>query len=259
MKKLLGLFIGLILTSLSAFSADMRFVQVTDTMLSVNNPSSVENLQKVIEDINKQRDISFVIFTGNNTSKPSEKNLICFLEEAKKLDVPFYLIPGNKDLNKQKDMGKNDYLQIVKKNLRSYKKIESFNYTFEKKGVIFICVDGSKDVIPTPNGYYRENTLFWLEGQLNKYQDKNVIILQHFPIVPPAKKEQYYTFKAEEYLTLLSKYDNVKAVISGLFGVNNEQTVDGILHISTQKSPSYRIIDILDYDTKNPSFWSICR
>ena len=67
--------------------------------------------------------------------------------------------------------------------------------------------------------------------------------------MPPAKKETYYTHKADEYLQLLTEHKNVKAVISGHFNANNEQTVNDILHISTKNAPTYRIIDILDYDT----------
>ena len=48
----------------------------------------------------------------------------------------------------------------------------------------------------------------------------------------------------------------MKALVAGHFGVNKEEMVNGILHISTQNAPTYRVIDILDYDTENPTFWS---
>ena len=70
--------------------------------------------------------------------------------------------------------------------------------------------------------------------------DKKVVILQHYPIVPPSKKETHYTYKADEYLRLLSEYNNVKAVVAGHFNENNEQVVNGVLHISTKEAPKYR-------------------
>ena len=91
---------------------------------------------------------------------------------------------------------------------------------------------------------------------LNIYKDKKVVIIQHFPIIPPTKKETKYTYKAEEYLEFLKDYKNVKAVVSGNFNANSEKTVNGILHISTANAPMYRIIDILDYETELPIFWS---
>ena len=108
-------------------------------------------------------------------------------------------------------------------------------------------------------GYYKADVLSWLDEQLNLYKDKNVVILQHFPIVPPAEKESKYTFKADEYLKLLSRHNNVKAVFAGHFGVDNEQTVNGILHVATGNSPKYRIIDMTDYETQTPTFWSVIK
>ena len=57
-------------------------------------------------------------------------------------------------------------------------------------------------------------------------------------------------------MKLLAAHKNVKAVISGHFGVNKEEKVKGIMHISTAPLPEYRIIDIMDYDTPNPTIWA---
>lgn len=253
MKKLLSLITIFCLTSLSVFSADMRFVQVDGALY---NKSSEPAFETLIKKINKEKNVEFVVFTGNNISKPSQVELKNFLDKAKKLDKPFYVVLGQKDVNKQKNLSKQEYMQIVRKNVRAHKKINSPNYVFEKKGLVFIVADGSKEVIPTSMGYYKENVILWLDEQLDKYENKNVIILQHYPLIPPSNKETHYTFKADEYLKLLSEHKNVKAVIAGHFGVNNEQKYNGVLHISTKNAPVYRIIDILDYDTENPIFWS---
>ena len=105
-------------------------------------------------------------------------------------------------------------------------------------------------------GYFKEDVLTWLDSELSLYPDNNVIILQHFPVVPPEEKETYYTYKPENYLKVIAKHSNVRAVIAGHFGVNKEETVNGVLHISTAPAPYYRIIDILDADTKNPTIWA---
>ena len=149
-------------------------------------------------------------------------------------------------------------MNIVSKNVRTHKKIKNPNYVFEKKGIAFIVADGSKDVIPTSMGYYKKDVLLWLDEQLDNCEDKEqkVIILQHYPLIPPSNRESYYTFKADEYLRLISEHNNIKAIIAGHFNVNKEETVDKVLHISTKNAPAYRIIDILDYDTETPTFWS---
>ena len=253
MRKLFSLLIIFLATTITAYSKDMRFVQVDGALYNSKESAKFEVL---VDKINNEKDVEFVVFTGNNIYKPSALELKDFLKKAKKLNKPFYVVLGQKDVNKQKDLGKKEYMKIVRKNNRTHRSILSPNYSFSKKGITFIVADGSKEVIPTSIGYYKEDVILWLDEKLDDNKDKKVVILQHYPIVPPVKKETHYTYKAEEYLRLLSEHKNVKAVISGHFDANNEQFVNGVLHISTKEAPKYRIIDILDYETENPTFWS---
>jgi predicted MPP superfamily phosphohydrolase len=260
MKKLYGFLITFIFFSIcSAFSDDMKIVQVDNLMFSASNPKSLKTLEHLIQDINKQKNVDFVVFSGNNIAKPNVNDLEVFLVNAKKLKSPYYIILGNKDVNKYKNLGKEDYVKLLQKNVKTHKKITSPNYVFEKNKLIFIVVDGSKEVLPSSIGYYKTDVLDWLEEQLIKYNDRKIIILQHFPLIPPAKRESHYTFKADEYLELLSAHDNVLAVISGHFGTNKEQEHGGIMHLSAPGVPSYKIIEILDYDSEKPEFWSITK
>ncbi len=242
----------------SVFAEDLRFVQI-DGLGFNSTPESEQRLDKIITEVNRQKNVSFVVFSGNNISKPKRNDLEAFIKQAKKINVPVYIVLGQKDVNKQKDLGKADYMKIVGKNLRTHKKIESPNYVFEKKGLVFIVLDGSKEVIPTSMGYYKPDVVKWLDEQLTLNSEKNVVILQHFPIIPPLEKETKYTAKPENYLKVLAKHKNVKAVISGHFGVNKELDFNRVKHIYTAEAPVYRIIDILDCETKTPEFWSIIK
>ena len=256
MKKIIYIFLIFSLTVLTGYSADLRFIQVDGVLYNQNNLHSFETL---IEKINQEKDVEFIVFTGNNISKPNSKELENFLLLAKKLTRPYYIVLGQRDVNRNKNLSKKDYMGLVQKKVRAHKKITSPNYVFKKKNLVFIALDGSKEVIPTSIGYYKDDVILWLDEKLDMYKNNNVIILQHYPIVPPAPKETHYTYKADEYLKLLSEHNNVKAVVAGHFNTNNEQEVNGILHISTKNAPCYRIIDVLDYDTSNPTFWSILK
>lgn len=238
----------------SAFAEDLRFVQIDGFGYASEQASD-----KIITEVNKLKDVSFVVFSGNNISKPDKTYLEAFLKDVKKINHPVYIVLGQKDVNKQKGLGKADYMKLVSKNIRTHKKIDSPNYVFEKKGVVFIVLDGSKEVIPTSMGYYKPEVINWLDEQLTLNADKNVVILQHYPIIPPCEKEMKYTAKPENYLKVLAKHKNVKAVVAGHFGVNNEMDVRGVKHISTAEAPVYRVIDIIDCDSKNPEFWSIIK
>ena len=253
MKRLLSLFLTFLFFVSAVQAKDLRFAQISDARFS--HASENTALKEAVKDINKQKDVEFVVFTGDNISKPSEELLKSFLEEAKKLKCPFYIVLGDKDVNKLKHLSKADYIKTIKKNVRKYKP-EKPNYTFEKDGVVFIVADGSKEVIPGTNGYYKDDVLAWLDGELAKYPENHVIIFQHFPLIPPEAKETYYTFKPENYMAVLAKHKNVKAIISGHFGVNSEKNLNGITHITTAGLPQYRIIDLMDYDTENPSIWA---
>ena len=50
-------------------------------------------------------------------------------------NYPYYFILGNKDINKQKDFGKNEYFSYLKKHVKTHKKINSPNYVFVKNKI----------------------------------------------------------------------------------------------------------------------------
>ena len=154
---------------------------------------------------------------------------------------------------------KKDYMHTIRKKNKAHRKINSPNFVVKKNKIAIFIVDGSKEVITTPMGFYKDDTIKWLENNFHYYQDKNIIIYQHFPLVPPAQKELRYTAKPENYLELVNQYDNIKAIFSGNFNTNAEKKVNNILHISTADFPKYRIIDMMDYDTPNPTFWSVIK
>lgn len=254
MKKLILSLFVLIFGAVNTFAAEFRFAQIADAKYSKTN----NTLEKMIQDINKQKDIKFVVFTGDNIEKVSQQNLLDFIKASKKLNKPFYVVLGDKDVNKHKDLSKKQYAKIMKKHVRTFKD-ENTNYVFKYKKLVFLVADGSRDVIPSTNGYYKDNVLEWVDANLDLYSKNNVIILQHFPLIPPANKESYYTFKPEKYLEIIKNHPNVKAVITGHFNVNKEDMVDNVVHISTASAPAYRIIDIIDYETSNPTFWAEVR
>jgi 3',5'-cyclic AMP phosphodiesterase CpdA len=253
MKKLFGLLLIYLMFSSAVFAKDLRFIQITDVRYSKANNS--ETLKQVIKNVNKQKDVDFVVFTGDNIQKPDKHELYNFLAAANKLNRPFYVLIGDKDVNKHKDLSKKDYQKILKKKVRSCK-TNDLNYVFEKGGVVFIVVDGAKDVIPGTNGYYKDDVVDWVDRTLDSHSKKNVVILQHFPLIPPTENESYVTFKRQKYLDVIQKHPNVRAVVAGHFGVNKEEVVDEVKHISTAPAPSYRIIDIIDCTSKNPSIWA---
>ena len=254
MKKILCLCFIFLFSALKTIAADIKFVQIDNLKFSPDSKESVQNFKDKIAEINKEKNISFVIFTGNNIAKSDKKYLEAFLRKANRLHAPYYIALGHKDLNKKKGLSKSEYMKIAKRTANS----RTPNYTFSKKGMLFIVADGAKEFIPTSFGYYRDNVISYIDEELTKNSQKNVVILQHFPVYAPDSREAFRTYKADDYLKMLDNHKNVKAVISG-FSINSENDVNGVKHITTADYPNYRIIEIVDCDTQNPTIWSVLK
>ena len=104
MKKFLSICFLFLMSAMVAQANDMRFVQVSDVRYNAKEDDGT--FTKTIQDINKQKDVKFVVFTGDNINKPDKDDLTAFLNEAKKLNCPFYMVIGDKDVNKHKEMSK---------------------------------------------------------------------------------------------------------------------------------------------------------
>lgn len=269
MKKFISILLGLffVLTS-KVYAENIKFVQVTDAHLDTNSEYSQRVLKSAVEDINKQQDVSFVVFTGDNINNPTEENLRDFVKIVSKLNVPYYVVLGNHDVYKSKDMSKVRYYEILRESNIFYKQ-RTPNYEFKKNGFVFLIVDGAKEVIPGSIGYYRKDTLDWLDKKLTKYADKPVIIFQHFPVEYPTSNlsetrlKTHKTYRVDDYKDILENHQNVLAIISGHFHVNYEVMKNGIYHISSPSilaiPQSYKVIDVITTKEFSPIIYTQLR
>ena len=260
------MFLFFICSSSKALAENIKFVQITDSHLTVESEFSQKVLESAVEDINAQPDVSFVVFTGDNIGNPTQENLRAFVKIVKKLKVPYYIVLGNHDVYKSKEMSKENYFQILRERNPFYLQ-RNPNYVFKKKGFVFITVNGAKEIIPGSVGYYRQSTLDWLNTELNKYKDNQVIIFQHFPVEYPEGSESRVktlkTYREEDYRDLLSEHKNILAVVSGHFHMNSETMKDGVYHISSPSligiPYSYKIIDIITTKEFSPIIYTQLR
>jgi len=249
-----------------ALADSIKFVQIADAHITVKSEYSQKVLKSAIDDINSQQGISFVVFTGDNINNPTEENLRTFVNIASKLKVPYYVTVGNHDVYKSKDMSKIRYYEILRESHLLYPQ-RSANYEFHKDGFIFLIVDGAKEVIPGAVGYYKKDTLEWVDKILTRNPKKSVVIFQHFPVEYPDGAENrlktHKTYKVEEYRKMLDKHHNVLAVVSGHFHLNGETMKDGVYHISSPSvialPQAYKIIDIVTTKEFSPIIYTQLR
>ena len=171
----------------------IKFIQVTDIHLTQNNK---KYLDEFVSEINsKYNDLDFVVFTGDNIDKANVKDLETFLQSVKKLKVKKYILIGNHDVFKSQGLDKNLYMKLVRKEIGRYHS-DKTNYTFKVKDVVFIVMDGVKEVIPGQGGYYKDEELQWLDKQLYKYKNNKVVLLQHFPLLD-TQSRVHHLYKKE--------------------------------------------------------------
>ena len=258
MKKLLLLFVFLFFTLCNCCEAkSVKFVQVTDVMYGKNNANEI--LEKAVKDINEMKDIDFVVFTGDNTAGANLDYLQGFVKTVQKLNKPFYMVVGDRDVAKSKHLEKEVYAKKLHK-LLGRKSPETLNYTFKKGNVTFIVVDGAKDFITMPNGYFNSTTLEWLENQIKLNKDNKIVLLQHFPVANKTNNDLLYTANAVQYLKLINQYDNIISVVAGHFNKNDEISLNGIYYIVTPslQQNCYKIIEI-DEDNGYQIFTSLVK
>lgn len=247
MKKNIITLLSLLLIQTSVFAEAVKFVQVTDSHFKTNDEHRAEILKATVKSINNEKGISFVIFTGDNIDSPNAGYLPEFVKIVNKLDVPYYLVIGNHDVFKNNGLSKVQYLEIVKDNNFLYK-YKTPNYVFKKNGFVFIVVDGAKEIVPGSNGYYKKDTLEWLDKQLTKYKNDKVVIFQHFPLIMNKELTSHMVYKKDEYLNILDKHDNVITIITGHLHTNYEVMRNGVYHITSptllSEKPVYKVISI---------------
>ena len=240
--KICFIFLFFSLFNASVFASEVRFIQITDIGL---NKQNAYKLQETIKEINSYKDVDFVVFGGNNIEKASIENLNYFTYLLRKVNKKTIVLLGNSDVLSSTGINKEYYLKRVRRALW-WRHSGKPNFTFKSKGNLFIVMDGSKQYFRSSNGYYSKEELFWLNKILEKNKNKNVIILQHFPLLE-TKSKWIETAKVENYKEILDKYKNVKVIVSGHYGEEIEILQDGIYHIVTEKysdSGAYKIIEI---------------
>ena len=247
-KNILLTLFSLAIFQNAVMASVVKFVQITDTHFRQDEPYRMEVLKAAVDTINKnEKDISFVMFTGDNIDKPNIEDLAVFVRTVNKLKKPYYILIGNHDVYKNGGLSKKRYLEIVRENNIFFTQRKP-NYVFKKNGYVFIVADGAKEVIPGAIGYFKADTMKWLEKKLKRYRRSNVVIFQHYPLVPIKDHPSHRVYNKAEYLELLDKNENVVSVIAGHIHTNGEIMRNGVYHITSPSllndPHSYKVITI---------------
>lgn len=168
--KQLALFLCLLL-SLFASAQQFRFAFISDTHIGSPNGGAEEDLRRTVADINSQKDIAFVVITGDITELGMDSEIALARQILDSLNVPYYIIPGNHDTGWSESGG------------LSFSKIfggETFH--FKHQGIHFIgCASGP--YVRMSDGHIPRHNLNWMTKELRKIKaGEPVVFLNHYPL-----------------------------------------------------------------------------
>lgn len=169
MKKLI-LFILLLSSIAASAQSSFRFAQVSDT--HVGGATGADDLRATVKDLNGQKDIDFVLFTGDITEFGSDEELRLAKRILDSLSLPWYIIPGNHDSN-WSESGANSFRKIF----------GGETFFFRHKGFMFMGTVSGPNMRMSPGQIPREN-LVWMDSVFAASPDKDtpLIFVNHYPL-----------------------------------------------------------------------------
>ena len=209
--------------------------------------NSLVKLNDCIDEFNQDKNIEFVVGLGDlidrNITSFDSVNLV-----LKKSKNKVYQISGNHDYEVDKE-----YLELVPEKLN----LKQTWYSFHKKNWQFIFLDGNEitlhsnniEVIEEANQWIKKLTAEnqpnnktwnggiakgqqnWLVHQLEiaAKKKRNVVLFCHYPLLP---LEAHTLWNSKEILSIVEKYDCVKAWINGHNHAGNYAKEAGIHFIN---------------------------
>ncbi|KAF2955806.1 metallophosphoesterase [Marinitoga sp. 38H-ov] len=182
-------------------SDDYTFVVLGD------NKNSISTFNKIIQQINNDNSVKFVINTGDMVFDSNPIKYDFFLKQLKNLNKPMLPVFGNHDVA---DGGVGRYIDIF----------GPLYYSFNLKNSYFIMLNNSNEEELDP---WQMN---WLKDELEKSKNyKYTFVFMHVPIYDPRKdinNQPGHSLKnlsnAEELLNLLNNYDITQIFFGHIHG-----------------------------------------
>jgi outer membrane protein assembly factor BamB/predicted phosphodiesterase len=163
------LFSLLLLLAFSAPAQTFKYAFVTDT--HVGTATGEEDLDRTVQDINTQKDVDFILVTGDLTEMGTRKEIQLTKSILSKLNKPWYVIPGNHDTG-WSESGGVDFIRAFGDD----------KFTFDHKGFRFIaCASGP--YVRMSDGHIPRDAVVWLDKILkNTPKSMPIVFINHYPI-----------------------------------------------------------------------------
>lgn len=213
-------------------------------------PYSTKLLKDAVKQINSIDDLDFVVLSGDLTNTPKPANLDQFIKIVSVFKKPWYASPGNHDLSGTTPVYRKKFFETLHSANQAIPSNQFYYEVFPAKDYVFLMMNGVIMDKISAHGYFSDKELSWLDSKLSEYWNKKVVIVQHFPVVPPSKSEDHYILNQQEYMNVLDRHKNVLAVLSGHYHVTKITKFNNVMHVSTpaliEYPDAFRVITITE-------------
>lgn len=202
----------------------LRFAQISDVHLATDEQNTsykmLEDSKDLLKDavlqVNTAPGLDFVMFTGDMVNKPKSNQMMEFISVAKQLCVPWYISIGNHDVDFDGKFTKKDVLKLISSHNLHFSEQKPY-YTFRpQKGFKAIVLDTMIDYRVTSNGEVPKEQLDWMDKEVAKTPDKDVILVfSHVPIIEPYPSEHHRLLNSNEVLKHLYSYKRPIILFAG--------------------------------------------
>ena len=168
MKRLLVILALNILLLKPCFSQVYNYAWITDIQVGLQQSNG--DLTGIVKNINNRKDIKFVIVSGNLTESGADLQLETVKEILDSLTVPYYVIPGRRDLEWSTNAG-----------LKLKQLFKDDNFYFNYNGVEHIGLNTG--LLGNHYGHVSIDNLKWLDSTLQSIpKDREIILYSFFPV-----------------------------------------------------------------------------
>ena len=240
----------------------LRFVQLSDVHFLENGSNttfkmigeSPRLLDDAIAQINEQKDLDFVMITGDLIDKPLEKELKAVLPHMQKLEYPWYFAFGNHDRCVGGYLQTDLYMKMLREANPDFDFEKSYYSFVPKKGYRVIVLDDIITDEVTSQGYVDEKQLKWLKKELDKAKGDTALIFMHVPLIEPFSSPNHRLRNASRVMGLIESYKNPIGVFQGHYHATRVVQHDNVLYVNTPALVSYpdafRLITVQNYKDK---------
>ena len=215
----------------------LSFALLTDLHISTSNPRPMEDLQRSIEDINKNPNIEFVVVTGDLTESGDRASIEAVKAALDGLKVPFYAASGNHETT-WSESGVMDFTRVF----------GDSRFAFSHDGKYFIGFN-SGPVIRMADGHVAPQDIAWLKHNLDSVSaagDAPIFVFTHYPL-RNGDVDNWYD------VTDVLRQHNVQCVMGGHYHRNLLFDCDGIADVLNRSNlrdkdatNGYSIISVTD-------------